>query len=666
MEGTNDANGSLSPDTIVANLRQMVRLAKANRTVPILGTILPHFSSVSAEAVIQAVNARLPAVAVEEGVRFVDTFAAMNDPDLFGADGFHPNQSGYDVLAGAWLPTLLDAIEPSLFRILAGVDDPPDAASADASIAAGPTRLVLARGSSVAIRDKAGALVTSGTLTGFFAPVLLVGEGLLSEPHVTFDPASGRFFLVAGARTDDPFCTPGTCLAHVLLAVSKSGQPARLDATDWHLYALDATLARTPDGAAVTTTWGDRSRVAVVGPVAVVTSRTRRFFDDALEGAKVRLLETARLLSGSPVTTWTDLVDLDAGAVTGLLPATTFGDPGTVFLVSRSDCGFTIHGVADPLGTPSIVTRVVGTGAAFCGAPPVAAQPGGAALDIAAAGFNAQPVYRNGSLWVADTVGVSLPSGDVSAIRWLQIDVAAWPDEVAAVQDAFFGAEGVSHVAPAITVDATSNLSIVYVRSGATEFASAWVTGRRATDPPNTLRPGLRVGAGVAPVSLVDPTGRSRGPDFLGAALDPVDGSAWLIGLYAEASDRMGSRVAQIRLAASPTLGVALERATFRSGETLRLTATLTPAGLPTLVDAYVLARLPDGSFFSLLQDGALVPGIVPIMARFEPFAFTGEILRVVVTGEEPRGDYAWLAALTYPGTLTVIGATDHDPFRVE
>jgi len=324
---------------------------------------------------------------------------------------------------------------------------------------------------------------------------------------------------------------------------------------------------------------------------------------------------------------------------------------------TTSDCGFPIRGVADPLGTPSIVTRVVGTRAAFCGTPPDAAQPGGAALDIAAAGFNAQPVYRNGSLWVADTVGVSVPSGDVSAIRWLQIDVAAWPDEVAVVQDAFFGAEGVSHVAPAIAVDATSNLSIVYVRSGATELASAWVTGRRATDPPNTLRPGLRVGAGVAPLSLVDPAGRSRGPDFLGAALDPVDGSAWLIVLYAEASGRIGSRVAQIRVAASPTLSVALERAAFRSGETLRLTATLTPAGLPTLVDAYVLARLPDGSFFSLLQGGALVPGIVLIMTRFEPFAFNGEILRIVVTGGDPIGDYAWLAALTYPGTLTVIGA---------
>ena len=107
---------------------------------------------------------------------------------------------------------------------------------------------------------------------------------------------------------------------------------------------------------------------------------------------------------------------------------TTFSDPGTVFLVSRAGCGFRLHGVADPLGTPTVATRVVGTAAAFCGAPVSAAQPGGPPIDLATAGFSTQPVYRNGSLWVADTVGVPLAGGGISLIRWLQIDIAAWPD----------------------------------------------------------------------------------------------------------------------------------------------------------------------------------------------------------------------------------------------
>ena len=55
-----------------------------------------------------------------------------------------------------------------------------------------------------------------------------------------------------------------------------------------------------------------------------------------------------------------------------------------------------------------------------------------------------------------------------------------------------------------------------------------------------------------------------------------------------------------------------------------------------------------------------------PIATRFQPFAFSGALLRVRLTGDEPSGDYTWLAALTHPGTLTVIGATVRDPFRVE
>jgi hypothetical protein len=70
----------------------------------------PSWGSPVAESVIEAVNARLPVVAAEESVGFVDTLAAMNRAALFGADGFHPTQAG----------SLLDAIEPSLIRVLAG------------------------------------------------------------------------------------------------------------------------------------------------------------------------------------------------------------------------------------------------------------------------------------------------------------------------------------------------------------------------------------------------------------------------------------------------------------------------------------------------------------------------------------------------------------------
>jgi lysophospholipase L1-like esterase len=115
MEGTNDATFGTDPDTIVANLRAMVRLTKASFAIPILGTIVPNFrDDPDAQSIIAAVNAQLPSVAAAEGARFVDTFSPMDHPALFGQfDILHPTQEGYDVLGAAWQAALSDAIDAS-------------------------------------------------------------------------------------------------------------------------------------------------------------------------------------------------------------------------------------------------------------------------------------------------------------------------------------------------------------------------------------------------------------------------------------------------------------------------------------------------------------------------------------------------------------------------
>ena len=122
MEGTNDATFEMPPAVIVANLRAMVRLAKANFSIPILGTIIPNHRDFAPEAraIIAQVNAMLPGVAAQEGVRLVNTFTPLDDPGLFGSDALHPTQAGYQVLAVAWQPAVSAAITQSQ-AILGGV-----------------------------------------------------------------------------------------------------------------------------------------------------------------------------------------------------------------------------------------------------------------------------------------------------------------------------------------------------------------------------------------------------------------------------------------------------------------------------------------------------------------------------------------------------------------
>jgi hypothetical protein len=80
-------------------------------------------------------------------------------------------------------------------------------------------------------------------------------------------------------------------------------------------------------------------------------------------------------------------------------------------------------------------------------------------------------------------------------------------------------------------VDAANNVAMVYTRSSRTEFPSAYYTGRLVTDQPRTFRRGMVLKAGEVKYEFVD-GGRNRFVDYTGAALDPADGSIWLIGMY--------------------------------------------------------------------------------------------------------------------------------------
>jgi chitinase len=110
-----------------------------------------------------------------------------------------------------------------------------------------------------------------------------------------------------------------------------------------------------------------------------------------------------------------------------------------------------------------------------------------------------------------------------------------------------------------------------------------------------------------------------------------------------------------------PTLKVDLEGTSFGPGQTVTVRATLTPGTVAEVVDAYVVVRLPDQSFLSLVLGGPPVPGIVPIAAGLTPVAFDGELLRYTFTGAEPAGQYTVLSGLAAPGTLDAIGGVDQD-----
>jgi hypothetical protein len=140
------------------------------------------------------------------------------------------------------------------------------------------------------------------------------------------------------------------------------------------------------------------------------------------------------------------------------------------------------------------------------------------------------------------------------------------------------------------------------------------------------------------------------------------DGNLW----YTERFRNVIGRLTPSAPSSIPTLTLSLNQTRFTAGQALRLTATVTPGtDPPAPVDAYIVTQLPSGEFLSLRLDGSVVPGVAQIAQSFAPFAFSGEVFQFPLTGLEPPGTYQWLAALTEPGTLNVIGRVAQYLFTV-
>jgi hypothetical protein len=104
-----------------------------------------------------------------------------------------------------------------------------------------------------------------------------------------------------------------------------------------------------------------------------------------------------------------------------------------------------------------------------------------------------------------------------------------------------------------------------------------------------------------------------------------------------------------------PQLSTSVNASTLSPGQTLALSVSFTPGGLPVTADAYVVLQLPSGGRLSLTPAG-LVPGVVPfVRAVSPPAALTLEVLRIVLPAGTPPGGYTWLSAMTGPGTLDLL-----------
>lgn len=108
LYGANDAINGQDIEVSANNLRGMIQAAKANRTIPVIGTLTPMTGSHSLYAgAARALSARIRSLGGQEGTRVADLENAFgSNPDYLQGDGLHPTPAGSERIAQVFFSAL--------------------------------------------------------------------------------------------------------------------------------------------------------------------------------------------------------------------------------------------------------------------------------------------------------------------------------------------------------------------------------------------------------------------------------------------------------------------------------------------------------------------------------------------------------------------------------
>jgi lysophospholipase L1-like esterase len=101
LYGANDVIHGGSHDAVIGNLRSMVQQCKANKTIPVVGTLPPMVRGHELfNSSVVGLNPKIVQMAKEEGADVADLSGAFGDDEsLLQSDGLHPTAEGMKIIA---------------------------------------------------------------------------------------------------------------------------------------------------------------------------------------------------------------------------------------------------------------------------------------------------------------------------------------------------------------------------------------------------------------------------------------------------------------------------------------------------------------------------------------------------------------------------------------
>ena len=418
---------------------------------------------------------------------------ALSDASLLQQDQHRFEQSGIE--AGFQLKT-----------IFAGLDDT-EYAPPDCQMASGPNHLIVVVNASWAVFDKSGRQLLRRNFADLFEPL---AEGpLIFKPRVIYDHFRGGWIMATCAMSIDQK------QSWFFLASSRGPDPLG----DWWIWAIDARSDESqpnlrPDSLGLAV---DSSSVYLTANMITGAGQ--------FSYARLRVLSKIDMQNGGMLHSWDfwHLRNLDGSLTFGLQPALNLRAPEGQYLINATSDGqgLTLWKVMQSPRQSPILTRKFMPTVPYQLAPNVRQQKLEREIDTGDTRI-CQPVYRHGQLWIAHTIAVNWGDGvNRAGVQWFQAN----PKAGYVTQQGVLGAPGYDYFCPAVMVDRTGNMVLVFNRVGENDPPAICYTGKLVSDEPNQLRHSIE----MIQSSMA---GACEWNISSAAAIDPEEDRLWMMGQY--------------------------------------------------------------------------------------------------------------------------------------
>ena len=380
------------------------------------------------------------------------------------------------------------------------------------------------------IQNKAtGAQVSLVSMRNFWASV---GANGPFDPRVQFDPFNNRWILAAVSDGS-------SANTSVLIGISQTSDPSG----SFFLFKIPARVGGDP--AAVN--FADFPMLGFNKNWTVVSIN---MFASSFNDGRVLVIDypalrtgvfSARLFSGIS----------SANGGFSMHPATTYSSSEeTEHLVSHISSASATYKLSTITGTSAAPVLTIGATKTRAGGGWV--QPGGNILPQAMGTCSSTPmnidsgdafirtnvVFRNSSIWYAQTVG--LPSGGLThtAAQWTQLNTAGDVVQGGRIDDPTATASngGKWYSYPSIAANANNDVLVGFSQMSSAQFASAGYAYHDHNDGAGVMRDPVISKAGEDCYSKDFASGRNRWGDYSHTMVDPTgDRNFWTIQEYARA-----------------------------------------------------------------------------------------------------------------------------------